>query len=111
MDLEKQMKLTSEEKEMLCRIVNNPYHGGAYNRATWIDIICPTKADKAMLETLCHKGLVETGLGGTVAGDPSEVATADFSQECHKCGPNPAHDCVLLCVAAVSATPSSQQPA
>ena len=67
------MELTSEEKEMLCRIVNNPYNGGTYNRATWIDIICPTKADKAMLETLCHKGLVETGLGGTVAGDPYDA--------------------------------------
>jgi hypothetical protein len=63
------MELTSDEKELLCRIANNPYTGGAYKRATWIDIICPTKADKAVLETLRHKGLAETGLGGTVAGN------------------------------------------
>jgi hypothetical protein len=67
------MELTSDEKEMLCRIANNPYIGGAYKRATWIDIICPTKADKAVLETLRHKGLAETGLGGTVAGDPYDA--------------------------------------
>ncbi|MBU2054031.1 MAG: hypothetical protein KJ936_04120 [Proteobacteria bacterium] len=67
------MELTSEEKEMLRRIANNQYSGGAYKRATWIDMICPTKADKAMLETLCHKGLAETGLGGTVAGDPYDA--------------------------------------
>ena len=73
MDLEKQMELTSEEKEMLRRIETNPYVGGAYQRATWIDIVCPTKADKTMLETLCRKGLVETGLGGTVAGDPYDA--------------------------------------
>lgn len=63
------MELTSEEKEMLCKIANNPYVGGAYKRATWIEMICPTKADKAVLATLCQKGLAETGLGGTVAGD------------------------------------------
>jgi hypothetical protein len=67
------MELTGEEKEMLRRIANNPYRGGAYDRATWIDIICPTKAEKTVLETLRHKGLAETGLGGTVAGDPYEA--------------------------------------
>ena len=55
------MDITPDEKEMLCRIAKNPYIGGAYKRATWIDIICPTKADKAVLETLRHKGLAETG--------------------------------------------------
>ena len=64
-----EQKLTAEEKEMLCRIANNPYSGGTYKRATWIEIICPTKADKAMLEALRQKGLAETGLGGTIAGD------------------------------------------
>jgi len=63
------MELTLEEKELLCKIANNPYSGGAYKRATLLEIVCPSKADKAMLQTLCHKGLAETGLGGTVAGD------------------------------------------
>lgn len=63
------MELTLEEKELLCKIANNPYDGGAYLRATLLEMVCPTKADKAMLQTLCHKGLAETGLGGTVAGD------------------------------------------
>ena len=67
------MELTSKEKEMLRRIANNPYVGGAYERAAWIDIICPSKEDRMLLESLCHKGLVETGLGGTVAGDPYEA--------------------------------------
>jgi len=67
------MELTSEEKEMLCRIASNQYRGGAYKRATWIDMVCPTKAGKAVLTTLCHKGLAETGLGGTVAGDPYDA--------------------------------------
>jgi len=67
------MELTPEEKAMLCRIANNQYSGGAYKRATWIDMICPTKTDKALLETLCHKGLAEIGLGGTVAGDPYDA--------------------------------------
>lgn len=63
------MELTSEEKELLRKIANNPYSGGAYKRATLLEIVCPSKADKAMLKTLCQKGLAETGLGGTVAGD------------------------------------------
>ena len=42
---------------MLCRIANNPYVGGAYKRATWIDIICPTKADKAMSGESLSQGL------------------------------------------------------
>jgi hypothetical protein len=67
------MELTSEEKEMLCRIASNQYRGGAYKRATWIDMVCPTKADKAVLEILYRKGLAETGLGGTVAGDPYDA--------------------------------------
>jgi len=67
------MELTSEEREMLRRIVDNRYTGGGYRRATWIDKICRTAADKAMLTALCEKGLVETGLGGTVAGDPYDA--------------------------------------
>ncbi len=67
------MELTSEEKNMLRRIANNPYSGGAYKRATWIDMVCHSEADKAVLGTLCQKGLVETGLGGTVAGDPYDA--------------------------------------
>jgi hypothetical protein len=67
------VELTPDEKAMLRRIANNPYSGGAYKRATWIDMICPTKADKTLLETLCHKGLAEIGLGGTVAGDPYDA--------------------------------------
>ncbi len=64
------MVITLEEKDMLSRIVNNQYSGGAYKRATWVDTICRTKADRALLAVLCEKGLAETGLGGTVAGDP-----------------------------------------
>ena len=67
------MELTSEEKEMLQRIVSNQYTGGGYKRATWIEMICRTGTDKAVLATLCQKGLVETGLGGTVAGDPYDA--------------------------------------
>jgi hypothetical protein len=63
------MDITPEEKEMLRRIVNNQFTGGAYKRATFIDKVCRSKADRALLDTLCRKGLVETGLGGTVAGD------------------------------------------
>ncbi|MDD5244639.1 MAG: hypothetical protein PHU49_11550, partial [Syntrophorhabdaceae bacterium] len=58
-----------EEKDMLVRIVNNEYTGGGYKRATWIDKVCRNKEDREMLDTLCQKGLAETGLGGTVAGD------------------------------------------
>jgi hypothetical protein len=72
-DLEEEMDLTPDEKAMLRKIADNPYSGGAYKRATWIDMICPTKADKALLETLCDKGLTEIGLGGTVAGDPYDA--------------------------------------
>jgi hypothetical protein len=63
------MEITPEEKDMLVRIVNNQYSGGAYKRATWIDKVCRNKADRTMLDMLCEKGLAETGLGGTVAGD------------------------------------------
>ncbi len=61
--------ITREEFEMLIRIDENQYTGGAYKRATWIDKVCNKKSDKDMLKCLCEKGLVETGLGGTVAGD------------------------------------------
>jgi hypothetical protein len=63
------MEITPEEKGMLVRIVNNQYTGGAYKRATFIDKVCRNKADRAMLDALCKKGLAEKGLGGTVAGD------------------------------------------
>jgi hypothetical protein len=63
------MEITPEEKEMLSRIANNQYSGGAYKRATFIDKVCFNKTDRAVLDTLCGKGLAETGLGGTVAGD------------------------------------------
>jgi hypothetical protein len=63
------MEITPEEKHMLSRILNNQYTGGAYKRATFIDKVCRSKADRAVLESLRKKGLVETGLGGTVAGD------------------------------------------
>jgi hypothetical protein len=63
------MEITPEEKEMLSRIVNNQYTGGAYKRATFIDKVCRDKADRTILDALCQKGLAETGLGGTVAGD------------------------------------------
>jgi hypothetical protein len=63
------MKITQEEKEMLVRITDNQYTGGAYKRATWIEKVCRNKEDRALIEELCQKGLVETGLGGTVAGD------------------------------------------
>jgi hypothetical protein len=69
----KNMELTVEEREMLQRIVNNQYTGGGYKRSTWIEMICRTGADKAVLATVCQKGLVETGLGGTVAGDPYDA--------------------------------------
>lgn len=52
-------------------IVDNKYEGGTnYPRATWVEIVCPNKKSKAVLKGLCDKGLVETGIGGTVAGDP-----------------------------------------
>jgi hypothetical protein len=63
------MEITPEEKDMLQRIVDNQYSGGAYKRATWIDKVCRNKAESATLDSLCRKGLTETGLGGTVAGD------------------------------------------
>ncbi|MBP1730917.1 MAG: hypothetical protein H6Q55_1346 [Deltaproteobacteria bacterium] len=63
------MEITPEEKEMLTRIEKNQFTGGAYKRATMIDKVCRNKADRAVLDALCQKGLVETGLGGTVAGD------------------------------------------
>jgi hypothetical protein len=74
MDMEeKAMELNAEEREMLQRIVQNQYTGGGYRRATWIDMICRTAEEKAVLVRLCQKGLVETGLGGTVAGDPYDA--------------------------------------
>jgi len=63
------MEITPEEKDMLRRIANNQFTGGAYKRATFIDKVCRCKADRGLLDTLCRKGLVERGLGGTVAGD------------------------------------------
>ncbi|MCX8022160.1 MAG: hypothetical protein N2745_05240 [Syntrophorhabdaceae bacterium] len=63
------MDITFEEKEMLKKILENQYTGGAYKRATFIDKVCRGKKDKEILESLCRKGLAETGLGGTVAGD------------------------------------------
>ena len=63
------MEITPEEKDMLKRIVDNQYTGGAYKRATFIDKVCHSKADREVLDSLCRKGLAETGLGGTVAGD------------------------------------------
>ena len=63
------MKITPEEKDILRRITNNQFIGGAYKRATFIDKVCRNRADRAVLDTLCRKGLVERGLGGTVAGD------------------------------------------
>lgn len=66
-------RLTEEEKGMLHKIVVNQYTGGGFKRATWIDKVCRNAADKALLAALCEKGLVETGLGGTVAGDPYDA--------------------------------------
>ena len=63
------MEITPEERQMLRRIANNQFTGGAYKRATFIDKVCRNKADRGVLDTLCQKGLVEKGLGGTVAGD------------------------------------------
>ncbi|MCG6536231.1 MAG: hypothetical protein L7F78_16400, partial [Syntrophales bacterium LBB04] len=63
------VEITPEEKDMLRRITSDQFTGGAYKRATFIDKVCRNKADKAVLDTLCRKGLVERGLGGTVAGD------------------------------------------
>ncbi len=67
------MDLSAEEKKMMIKIIDNMYHGGAYKRATWIDTVCPSKSEKAILESLCKKGLAEKGLGGTVAGDPYDA--------------------------------------
>jgi len=47
------MELTSEEREMLRRIVDNRYAAGGYKRATWISTVCRTGADKAVLAALC----------------------------------------------------------
>ena len=63
------MKITSEERDMLKKIENNQYTGGAYKRATFVDKVCRNKMDRLALDMLCQKGLVEKGLGGTVAGD------------------------------------------
>lgn len=67
------MELSAEEKDILRRIQDNPYTGGSYQRAAWVTTVCRTKDDKAVLTELCRKGLVETGLGGTVAGDPYDA--------------------------------------
>ncbi|HOV89771.1 MAG TPA: hypothetical protein PKW07_03570 [Syntrophorhabdaceae bacterium] len=61
--------ITKEELEMLIKIDENQFTGGAYKRATMIDKVCDKKTDKEILKGLYKKGLVETGLGGTVAGD------------------------------------------
>jgi hypothetical protein len=63
------MEITEEEKDMLLRIENNQYTGGAYKRATFIDKVCRNKSERALLDRICQKGLAEKGLGGTVAGD------------------------------------------
>ncbi len=63
------MEITSEEREMLRRIDENQYTGGGYKRATFIEKVCRNRAERKMLEALCRRGLAETGLGGTVAGD------------------------------------------
>lgn len=63
------MEITPEERSMLIRIEENLYTGGAYKRAAWIDKVCRNREDRALLDALCKKGLAETGLGGTVAGD------------------------------------------
>lgn len=63
------MEISQDEKEMLRRIIDNQYTGGGFRRATWISKVCRTDADRTLLDELCRKGLVETGLGGTVAGD------------------------------------------
>jgi hypothetical protein len=70
---EEEMEITPEEKEMLHRITDNQYSGGGYKRATWIEMVCRSEAERALLHALCRKGLVETGLGGTVAGDPYDA--------------------------------------
>jgi hypothetical protein len=62
-------EISREEKDMLARIENNQYTGGAYKRATFIDKVCCNKAERRLLDELCQKGLAEKGLGGTVAGD------------------------------------------
>lgn len=64
------MEISQDEKEMLDRITDNQYTSGGFKRATWICKVCRTDADRTLLDGLCQKGLVETGLGGTVAGDP-----------------------------------------
>jgi hypothetical protein len=63
------MEISKEETAMLRKIVDNQFTGGAYQRATLMGKVCRSKADRVILEALCDKGLVETGLGGTVAGD------------------------------------------
>lgn len=63
------MELSQDEKDMLVKIEKNQFTGGAYRRATFIDKVCHSKEDRKLLQTLCEKGYVETGLGGTVAGD------------------------------------------
>lgn len=67
------MEITPVEKEMLRRISDKQYSGGGYKRAAWIEMVCPTEADRETLDTLCRKGLAEKGLGGTVAGDPYDA--------------------------------------
>jgi len=61
--------LTDKEKEIIERIDLYQYTGGGYRRASFIDKVCKKKGDKEILKGLCIKGIAETGLGGTVAGD------------------------------------------
>jgi hypothetical protein len=62
--------LSREERDLMRSIAMNKYEGGTHPRAAWVEIICPDKKSKAVLKGLCQKGLAETGIGGTVAGDP-----------------------------------------
>ncbi|MEW6335298.1 MAG: hypothetical protein AB1558_13610 [Thermodesulfobacteriota bacterium] len=67
------MELTPEELEMIDRIEVKGYSGGGYKRAAWIDMVCRNRKDREVLCLLCEKGLAQTGLGGTVAGDPYDA--------------------------------------
>lgn len=63
------MEITPDERDMLVRIEDNQFTGGAYKRATFVDRVCRTKRERMLLDGLCRKGLAEKGFGGTVAGD------------------------------------------
>ena len=75
------MEISPEEKEMLSKISNNQYTGGAYKRATFIDKVCRNQADRVVLDALCQKGLAETGFGGTVAGDTYRAMLVNRERE------------------------------